>query len=281
MSLSHAPRAHSKIIGKKSAARSRDLPVTTNLDEPLTSTSERRRLGQYFTTDDVADLILKFCLRDARDKVLDPSCGDGVFLTRAYQQKKLVNPQLSHQELLSTIWGVELAELPAQVATNRLSAELSSSNQTSPNVLQTDFFELRAGDGFPGDFDAIVGNPPYTRQEGITNIAPEVAVYKEKLINNALHFHGRKIADLSRRAGLHAYFFVHGTKFLRPNGRFGFIVANSWLDVEYGRGLQEFFLRNYKIVAIIESKVERWFEQADVNTGIVILERCDDEARAQ
>jgi len=43
------------------------------------------------------------------------------------------------------------------------------------------------------------------------------------------------LADLSRRAGLHAYFFVHATKFLHPRGRFGFIVANSWLDVEYGR----------------------------------------------
>jgi adenine-specific DNA methylase len=250
--------------------------VTTNLEEEArTSTSERRRLGQFFTTDDLADLILTFCLRDATDKVLDPSCGDGVFLLRAYQQKRLLNHRLSHEALLSTICGVELAELPARVAADRLAADAPS--QTSPNVLQTDFFELRAGDGFPGDFDAIVGNPPYTRQEGITQIAPDVAVYKDRLINNALYLHGKKIAGLSRRSGLHAYFFVHGTKFLRLRGRFGFIVANSWLDVEYGRGLQEFFLQNYKIVAIIESKVERWFEQADVNTCIVILERCDDK----
>jgi type I restriction-modification system DNA methylase subunit len=244
--------------------------VTTHVEELLIEPSERRRLGQYFTTDDVADLILKFCLRDAADKVLDPSCGDGVFLLRALQQKRSLNPRLSQQELLSTIWGVELAELPASVAKNRLA-------DSNSNVLQKDFFDLRAGEEFPSDFDAIVGNPPYTRQEGITKIAPDVAVYKDKLINNALYFHGRKIADLSRRAGLHAYFFVHGTKFLRHRGRFGFIVANSWLDVEYGVGLQEFFLQNYKILAIIESKVERWFEQADVNTCVVILERCDDE----
>ena len=249
--------------------------MTTNLEEALTATAEQRRLGQFFTTDDVADLILKFCLRDPTDKVFDPSCGDGVFLRRAYEQKRLLNDRLSHRELLSTIWGVELAELPARVAADRLAS--NAPNQSAANVLQTDFFEVRAGAGFPGDFDAIVGNPPYTRQEGITHIVPDVAVYKDKLINNALYLHGEKIADLSRRAGLHAYFFVHGTKFLRPRGRFGFIVANSWLDVEYGRGLQEFFFRNYKIVAIIESKVERWFEQADVNTCIVILERCDDK----
>jgi hypothetical protein len=39
--------------------------------------------------------------------------------------------------------------------------------------------------------------------------------------------------------------------------------------------LQEFFLKNFKIIAIIESKVERWFEDADINTCITILEKCD------
>jgi len=70
---------------------------------------------------------------------------------------------------------------------------------------------------------------------------------------------------------------VHGTKFLKEGGYFGFIVSNSWMDVDYGKGLQEFFLRNYKIIAIIESKVERWFTDADINTCIVILQKCSDE----
>lgn len=61
---------------------------------------------------------------------------------------------------------------------------------------------------------------------------------------------------------------------MQKGGRFGFIVSNSWLDVDYGKGLQEFFLRNYKIIAIVESKVERWFSDADINTCIVILEKC-------
>ena len=63
---------------------------------------------------------------------------------------------------------------------------------------------------------------------------------------------------------------------MQNGGRFGFVVSNSWLDVDYGKGIQEFFLKYYKIVAIIESKVERWFVDADINTCIVILERCTD-----
>lgn len=108
-------------------------------------------------------------------------------------------------------------------------------------------------------------------------IAPKIKEYKEGLIDKALKdIKGKRIAEISKRASIHAYFFVHGMKFLRDGGRFGFIVSNSWLDVDYGKGLQEFFLNNYKVIAIIESKVERWFEEADVNTCIVILEKCKD-----
>ena len=273
--------------------------VIGRIFERLIPPKERHNLGQYFTPTDVVDLILKFCLRHETEQVLDPSCGAGTFLVRAYQHKKLMNQRLPHDELLSTLWGNDIAKFPAHLATINLAINDLSADINYPNIIQKDFFELQVGaDGFdpvdwrkvrartlgvterevvyPRQFDAIVGNPPYTRQEDITQIAPDVAAYKDKLINAALQFHNKKIADLSRRAGLHAYFFVHGMKFLKRNGRFGFIVANSWLDVEYGTGLQEFFLQNYKIIAIIESKVERWFEQADVNTCIVILERCED-----
>jgi len=135
---------------------------------------------------------------------------------------------------------------------------------------------------YPRWFDCVVGNPPYTRQEEIAEIAPEDRQYKGKLIDKALQdINGRKLADIPRRAGIYAYFFVHGAKFLRNGGRFGFVVSESWLDVDYGKGLQEFFLKQYKIVAIIGSKVERWFEDADINTCIVILEKCsgDDHRR--
>jgi len=130
---------------------------------------------------------------------------------------------------------------------------------------------------YPKQFDAIVGNPPYTRQEEIAELAPEDIEYKENLIESAVKVGGKKIAELSKRAGIHAFFFVHGWKFLKEGGRFGFIVSNSWLDTDYGRGLQEFFLKNYKIIAIIESKIERWFAEADVNTCIVILEKCSNQ----
>ena len=267
--------------------------------QKLIPQEERHNLGQYFTNPDVVDLILCFCLRQEGDKVFDPACGAGTFLVRAYQHKKLMNQYLKHEDILETLWGNDIAKFPAHLSTINLAINDLSVDHNYPNIMQEDFFDLlTTAQGFdmpekwrrvraktlrgkereieyPRWFDCVVGNPPYTRQEEIALIEPQDREYKGKLIDKALQdINGRKLADIPRRAGIYAYFFVHGAKFLRNGGRFGFVVSESWLDVQYGKGLQEFFLKNYKIVAIIGSKVERWFEDADINTCIVILEKC-------
>ncbi|MCL0090529.1 N-6 DNA methylase [Dehalococcoidia bacterium] len=272
--------------------------------ERLIPRDERHNLGQYFTNDDVVDIILKFCLRYEDDKLLDPACGAGTFLVSAYRHKKLMNQRLGHEDILDTLWGNDIAKFPAHLATINLAIRDLGVDKNYPNILQEDFFTLLSTEGgfelpaksrqaiamrldmkerevtYPRWFDCIVGNPPYTRQEEMREIAPQVKEYKGEIIERALRDNtGRRIAEISKRAGIHAYFFVHGTKFLRDGGRFGFIVSNSWLDVDYGKGLQEFFLNNYKIIAVVESKVERWFEEADINTCIVILEKCRDKKK--
>ncbi|HPD60317.1 MAG TPA: N-6 DNA methylase [Thermodesulfobacteriota bacterium] len=271
--------------------------VIGRIFEKLIPEEERHILGQYFTRPDVVDLILRFCLKHENDKILDPACGAGTFLVRAYQHKKLMNQRLPHEEILRTIWGNDIAKFPAHLTTINLAINDLRSDENYPRVIRKDFFDLLPdimefplpeswrkisvkGLGaiektleHPRFFDVIIGNPPYTRQEEIEDIQQGEG-YKDQLIKKALRFEGKPFAEISKRAGIYAYFFIHGTKFLQDGGRFGFIVSNSWLDVDYGKGLQEHFLTHYKILAIIESKVERWFEDADVNTCIIILEKA-------
>ncbi len=273
--------------------------VIGGIFERLIPAEERHILGQYFTNPDVVDLILKFCLKHEDDKVFDPSCGAGTFLVRAYKHKQVMNQRLEHREILKTLWGTDIAKFPAHLSTINLAINDLAVDENYPQILREDFFDLRLGGleafrdearrkqlstmgskkviiEYPKIVDCIVGNPPYTRHEEISDIA-DIETYKKDLIQKALFDGTKKIAEISKRAGIYAYFFVHGTKFLQNGGRFGFVVSNSWLDVDYGKGIQEFFLKYYKIVAIIESKVERWFVDADINTCIVILERCTDK----
>jgi type I restriction-modification system DNA methylase subunit len=270
--------------------------VIGRIFERLIPPDERHDFGQYFTSPEVVDLILRFCVDREDAAILDPACGAGMFLVRAYQHKKLMNRRMPHEKILATLWGSEIAAFPAHLAKINLAIHGLNAAHNQPNILQQDFFDWRAGEdeafehkkrkklkaeALPRWFDAVVGNPPYTRQEEMNKISSTAAAYKENLIDKAVYFHRAKTAAIGKRAGIHAYFFIHGAKFLKDGGFFGFIVSDSWLDVDYGKGLQKFFLDHYKIVAIIASQVERWFAEAGINTCIVILQKCSNRQRRE
>jgi len=274
-----------------------DYEVLGLIFQKLIPEDERHKLGQYFTRPDVVDLILGFCIRSPDDKVLDGACGAGTFLVRAYVRKKLLKKEKSHRELLSELYGVDIAKFPALLSMINLVSRNLSQLENAPSIIQKDFFDVKPGKEYPAvevrgnkariwrvklpmEFDAVVMNPPYTRQEEMEDIVEEE---KEKTYERCIKdwkemrkdkYTKERKPKISKRSSIYVYFFIHGGYFLREGGRTGFITSNSWLDTDYGGDLQRYFLENFKIVAIIESKVERWFEDADINTAITILERC-------
>ena len=232
-------------------------------------------LGQFETPLDAADLLLGFSLRRATDRVLDPSCGAGVLLRRAYAWQEWLAP--GPHEMGQACWyGVELDALIAATA-----------RHTMPQaaILHQNFFTLDPAQLAP--FDVVVGNPPYTRAGAIGTIetteARQMALFPQgaqAAMAGKMPLLTRQLAGaLSGRSGLYAYFFLHSTPFLREGGRLAFVVPNGWLDVAYGTSLKRFLLEHFRIRAIIESSVERWFASARVNTCLIILEKCGNVQR--
>ena len=86
----------------------------------------------------------------------------------------------------------------------------------------------------------------------------------------------RRHVRLDARNDLYVYFYLHGLNLLNPKGSFCFVTSNSWLDVGYGRDLQEFLLRHGHVKMILDNQVKRSFSQADVNTIIALLAAPDD-----
>jgi hypothetical protein len=41
--------------------------------------------------------------------------------------------------------------------------------------------------------------------------------------------------------------------------------------------MKEYFLQRFKIIAVIESSKERWFEDADINTTILVVEKLSEK----
>ncbi len=140
------------------------------------------------------------------------------------------------------------------------------------NIDFVDAFEEKGG------FDIVIGNPPYLRQE---KIAPpfkpkgEVSLeekrkYKEELIESVKAKYPF-IKEMDKRCDYYVYFYFHGLSLLNDKGTFCFITSNSWLDVGYGRVLQEFLAKYVPIKAIYDNQAKRSFEHADINTVIVVF----------
>ncbi|MEO9029003.1 MAG: N-6 DNA methylase, partial [Ktedonobacteraceae bacterium] len=79
--------------------------------------------------------------------------------------------------------------------------------------------------GEQAGFDAIVGNPPYVRQEKLSADKPFYQEHHEM-------YHGS--------ADLFVYFFAQGLRLLRPGGRLAYISSNSWLRANYATPLRRY-----------------------------------------
>lgn len=263
--------------------------------ERLISPVERHVLGQYYTPPPIIDLIVQMCIKNPNDKVLDPAVGSGGFLIRAYHNllklkgKDKINDKI-HQGILNQLWAVDINQFPAHLATINLTMQNVRSKSDNVNVYVSDFFKLTNPTQayfykgritanevnadkedlvkFPYPFDALVANPPYTRQEEITA--------KEEVRRIALRYNNQQV-ELSGRSGIYAYFFVHGAKFLKNGKKMGMVTSNSWLESGFGEDLQKFFLDRFKVNCVIGYD-NRVFEDAAVNTCVTILEKAEGKA---
>ena len=267
-----------------------DFDVIGQLYERLIDPRERRRFGQFYTSPDVVDLINAFCIREPGATVLDPACGGGTFLVRAYARKRTMaaakRGASDHQRLLGQIFGIDIGAFPAQLSTINLAVRHLSDESNYPRVAKASFFDAQAG--YPlfdipltgestrsialEDLDAVIGNPPYIRQEMIDRADKDSC---RRLFERQWPGQTR----LSGRSDIYAYFFTHAAHLLKPGGYMGFVTSIGWLDTDYGFRLQEFFLRNFRIVAVIESQVEKWFEDARVTTAVTVLQREPDRRK--
>jgi len=244
--------------------------------EELIPDVERHRLGQYYTPPPIVELITEMCIKSPNNKVLDPSCGSGGFLVKAYHKLKDLKMKENpfeddaklHEEILNQAYGIDINPFPAQLSSINLAVRNLKVTSRNINLFVSDFFKVKPSMGIiPKDLDVVVTNPPYTRQEEME--------YKDQIREEALTYSDGSKVPLDARAGIYAYFFTHGAKFLKNHGMMGQITSDTWLDVGFGEDLKRFFLDHFKIHAIIWYDV-RAFEKALVGTCITILEREDE-----
>ena len=125
------------------------------------ATAEKLR-GGFYTPEPIAAFILKWGINGSLDSdVLEPSCGDGVFIEQLKENNHKFN----------SITAIEFDEIEANKAN-----QIQLSNK---EIVNTDF-HLYCNETAKR-FDLVVGNPPYIRIQAMQEWASEqVEYYKKK-----------------------------------------------------------------------------------------------------
>ena len=262
--------------------------VLGSIFENLIPRTEQMLLGQFYTPNPVADLIVAFTLDGDKPFVLDPGCGSGTFLMRAYSYLSATHLQ-SHKELLNQIWGFDISAFAAELAVINLYRQNMSEYENFPRIVTGSFLDREPGQTveFPAPrvsaggpakvkvpvpkFDAILANPPYVRSQHQDDLDPS---YVSKLFMSA----NKAGISADSKTDLFAFFIYHSLRFMAPGARLGFVTSSSWLTADFAAALQQALLEKVRLVAIITSSVESFFTQVDVNTVLIIAEMREDGA---
>ena len=248
----------------------------------------------------MVDLINSFCIRNGNEAVMDPACGGGTFLVRAYARKKELSPSRTHVQLLSDLFGIDVSRIPTHLTTINLATRDLIDQDNYPQIARNDFFNVANGKTFISlpkrvesrtlgkrreviipALDAVISNPPYVKQEDIPKNkkgakgGPKTGTkeYYQKLVKDEAG------VKFSGRSDLHCYFWPHSASFLKQDGYLCLLTSSQWLDVEYGFRLQDWILGNFRIIAVFESLDEPWFVGARVATAVTCLQREPDEIK--
>jgi len=122
-------------------------------------------------------------------------------------------------------------------------------------------------------FDIVIANPPYVRHEKIappTDLSPRD--YKAALNRNIAQLYENRV-QFPGRADLYVAFFFASLSLLKLGGVLCFVTSNSWLDVDYGKAVQELLLKHSRWRMVIDNLAKRTFAESDINTVITLAVR--------
>jgi len=189
------------------------------------ATAEKLR-GGFYTPEIVAEFILRWGINGSPNSdILEPSCGDGVFL------KQIKKNNFSY----NSITALELNELEAEKA--------ESIQLNNKQIINADFHSYC--NNTLQRFDLIVGNPPYIRYQFFDRL--QQAEASDIFIKAGLTY--------SKLTNAWVSFVVGSSLLLKENGgKIGFVLPAEILQVSFAKQLRNFIAHFYNKINIISFK---------------------------
>ena len=206
--------------------------------------TEQKLRGAYYTPLQLADAMVSLFASQNISTILEPSCGDGVFLDA-----------LQNLNLLNKVEKVTAVEIEPDEA-EKVRARYSEVEQIE--VFTEDFFDFYNRVLGKGQYDLILGNPPYIRYQYLKESQREMQ-------SQILTSHGMKANKL-----INAWvaFIVTCVQLLSEKGKIAFVIPAEILQVAYAEDLRLYLTNNLAKITLIT------FEQLvfpDIEQEVVVF----------
>ena len=250
-------------------------PEITAAVSTLAGNDETER-GAIFTRPEVVAAILDLSgyvakLPLHRMRLLEPSFGCGEFLLAAVDRLltayRASGGRLTEagRELVDSIRAVELHRDSFDDTAQQVRARLiahgvapADAGELCRHWLICDDFLLC---GLNGEFDFVVGNPPYVRQERI----PEALLREYRA----------RFRTMFDRADIYIAFYERALDLLAPGGRLGFICANRWLKNKYGGPLRAKIVSGFTLQHYIDMEgIDAFHSEVIAYPAITVIQRA-------
>jgi SAM-dependent methyltransferase len=254
--------------------------------EQIYSDKHRKLCGMHYTPDSLVDYIVKrtlrplLCIPDAlpRIRVIDPACGSGLFLLKAYEifadcwQKAFGSFSINDAKYIleNSLFGIDINEHAISETKKNLLQKASFSEHDyvdfSKNIVVGDALFLRSpstlismfnkGANEPlynksfskHGFDCVIGNPPYVRIQNTP---------REKREHYTLSY-----TTAAGRFDVASLFLELSEYLLSEKGRLGFVVSNKILSTAGAKKIRAFLLKHFSIEEIVDLGDTKLFDAA-------------------
>lgn len=206
-----------------------------------TKPQQNENLGQVFTSAILAKFMIGL-LRDSlkpNSSILDPCIGPNTFF-------KAMNEDFSNCFLKGI-------EIDTTLITKDVESFYENSNR---KLIKGSFFDLPISE----QFDIIIQNPPYVRQELLSNGVNS----KRKIRQNVSSI----FSTIPSQSNLYIYFLLKSILHLKNDGVMVAVIYDSWLYSDFGKFLKESILKLGYLDSIYHFKKSA-FDNVEVGATVI------------
>jgi len=216
--------------------------------------TEAKLRGGYYTPTQVAEWLCAWCIRGKDDRVLEPSCGDGVFLASA--ATRLQRLGASRRQIPQRLTGIEIQY--AEAAKAALGLARLAGNGAARCVEHGDFFEWHSNNLLQ-EYDCVVGNPPFIRYQNF----PEPGRSRGMQLMADLGLKPNKLTNIW------VPFVVGAVEILAEHGRLAMVLPAELLQVSYAAQLRRHLVDTFRAITVVACN-ELFFKEAEQEVVLLL-----------